>query len=72
MATISIRVHDHTKERLRRMAKAVGASQSAIAREAIHDKMEELEDLVVAKGRLAKPFRAISNEDVWKDLGITE
>jgi len=70
MATISIRVDDDIKRRLKRVAELSGMSQSAILREAIHDRLEEVEDLLVARERLAKPFRTVSNEDVWKDIGI--
>ncbi|MDB5552745.1 MAG: ribbon-helix-helix protein CopG family [Rhizobium sp.] len=70
MATISIRVDDDIKKRLKRAAELTGMSQSVILREAIHDRMEELEDLLIVRERLAKPFRTLSDDDVWKDIGI--
>jgi predicted DNA-binding protein len=70
MATLGIRIDDDIKQRLKRVAELTGMSQSAISREAIYDRVEELEDLLVVKERLAKPFRTVSNEDVWRGIGI--
>jgi predicted DNA-binding protein len=68
MATVSIRIDDDIKLRLNRMAELTGMSRASILREAMLDKMEELEDHLVAAERLAKPFRSVSNEDVWETL----
>lgn len=70
MATVSFRIDDDIKKRLNRVAELSGMRQSAILREAIHDRMEELEDRLVVRERLAKSFRAVSNEDVWKGIDI--
>ena len=72
MATISIRIDDDVKQRLNGMAELTGMGRSAILREAIRDRMEELEDLLVVKERLARPFRSVSNDQVWKALGIED
>jgi len=72
MANINIRVDDDIKQRLKRLAGLTGMSQSAISREAIYDKMEELEDFHTVKQRMAKPFRSMPNEHVWKELGIED
>ena len=70
MATVSVRIDDDIKQRLNRIAELTGKSQTSILREAILDKREELEDHLVVTERLARPFRSVSNEDVWKDIGI--
>ncbi|UVC09046.1 ribbon-helix-helix protein, CopG family [Rhizobium sp. TH2] len=70
MATVSIRIDDDTKNRWNSLAKIHGLNQSELFRQAIIDKLEELEDFYVVRERLAKPFKAVSNDDVWKDLGI--
>jgi predicted DNA-binding protein len=54
------------------LAKTHGLNQSEIFRQAIIDKLEELEDFYVVRERLAKPFKAVSNDDVWKELGIED
>jgi len=70
MATVSIRIDDDIKRRLNLMVELTGRSPTSILREAILDKMEELEDHLVVTERLAKPFRSVSDEDVWKEIGI--
>lgn len=72
MATISIRVDDDIKRRLSRIAKMAGVSQADILREAFYEKLEDLEDLQAAKERMVKPFRSVSNDQVWKELGIED
>jgi len=72
MATVSIRIDDETKDRWRSLAKAHGLNQSELFRQAIIKKLVELEDFYVVKERLSKPFKTISNEDVWKKLGIED
>lgn len=72
MATVSIRIDDDTKTRWNTLAKAHGLNQSELFRQAIIDKLEELEDFYIVRERLNKPFETISNEDVWKELGIED
>jgi predicted DNA-binding protein len=70
MATISIRIGDDLKRHLNQVAEMTGLSPSAIVRDAISDKLEELADFHIVKMRMAKPSKTISNDDVWKDIGI--
>jgi predicted DNA-binding protein len=72
MATVSIRIDDDTKSRWNDLARAHGLNQSEIFRRAIIEKLEELEDFYVVKERLAKPFKPVANDDVWKELGIED
>jgi len=72
MATISVRIDDDIKKRLSRIAKITGVSQSEILREALCDRLEELEDFHIVKERMAKPFRSVSNDQVWKELNIED
>jgi RHH-type transcriptional regulator, rel operon repressor / antitoxin RelB len=72
MATVSIRIDDDTKHRWNSLAKTHGLNQSELFRQAIMDKLEELEDFYVVRERLAQPFKSVSNDDVWKDLGIED
>jgi predicted DNA-binding protein len=72
MATVSIRIDDDTKTRWNSLAKAHGLNQSELFRQAITEKLEELEDFYVVRERLAKPFKTVANDDVWKELGIED
>ena len=72
MATISIRIDDDTKSRWNDLARAHGLNQSELFRQAIMEKLEELEDFYVVRERLAKPFKPVANDDVWKELGIED
>lgn len=72
MATVSIRIDDETKSRWNSLARAHGLNQSELFRQAIIDKLEELEDFYIVRERLAKPFNSVPNDDVWKDLGIED
>ena len=67
MATLSIRIDDDTKDRWNSLAKTHCLNQSELFRQAIIDKLEELEDFYVVKERLSEPFETISNDDVWKE-----
>jgi RHH-type transcriptional regulator, rel operon repressor / antitoxin RelB len=72
MATLSIRIDDGVKDRWATLSKNFGLNQSEIFRQAIVEKLEELEDFYVIKERLSQPFETVSNDDVWKELGIED
>ena len=71
MATISIRIDDEIKRRLEELAAVSGMNVSQIVREALAEKVEDLEDFITVKSRLATPFSAVANDEVWKHLGIS-
>jgi RHH-type transcriptional regulator, rel operon repressor / antitoxin RelB len=70
MKTISIRIDEAIKARWDRLAGEHGLNQSQLMREAILDKLEELEDFYVVRTRTSQPFEPVSNDDVWKRLGL--
>lgn len=70
MATISIRIDDEIKRRLEEAAGAYATSASRVVREALAEKIEELEDYLTVTSRLAKPFDSVANDDVWKRLEL--
>ena len=72
MATVSVRIDDDTKSRWNSLAKTHGLNQSELFRQAIVEKLEELEDFYVVRERTAKPFKPVPNDDVWKELGIED
>jgi RHH-type rel operon transcriptional repressor/antitoxin RelB len=72
MATLSIRVDDDIKARWARLSQDHGLNQSQLFRQAIIDKLEELEDFYIVRERLAHPYATVSDSDVWKELGLAD
>ena len=70
MAAINIRIDTEIKRRLEDIAAVSRTNISQIVREALAEKIEELEDYLTVKSRLAKPFDTVSNDEVWKHLGL--
>jgi predicted DNA-binding protein len=70
MATISICIDDEIKRRLKEAAAANGTNVSRVIREAIAEKIEELEDCLTVRSRLATSFDTVANDEVWKRLRI--
>ena len=70
MKTVSVRLDDVAKARWDRLARDFGLNQSQLMRDAINDKLEELEDFYVVKARMNEAFTPVSNEDVWKQLAV--
>jgi predicted DNA-binding protein len=68
MRSISVRVEDGLKERLERLARAHGLNLSHVLREAIAERVEELEDFYEVSARLARPHRRLSDAEVWAEL----
>ena len=68
MRSISVRVEDGLKERLERLAQAHGLNLSHVLREAIAERVEELEDFYEVSARLARPHRRLSDTEVWAEL----
>ena len=70
MKTISIRVDDTIKQRWDLLSDTHGLNVSHLMRQAIEQKLEELEDFYVVRTRMSEPFTPVANEDVWKALGL--
>ena len=68
MRSISIRVEDGLKQRLERLAQAHGLNVSHVLREAIAERVEELEDFYEVSARLARQHRRVADADVWAEL----
>lgn len=72
MSTISFTVDDQVKTRLEDLAKRHGFDQAQLLREALLEKIEELEDHQVVSARMSRPHRVIRNEQVWKELDLED
>ncbi len=72
MKSISIRIDDNIKDRLDELSEKHGLNASRLMRQAIAEKLEELEDFYMVRKRLAEPFEPVSNEDVWRRAGLAD
>jgi RHH-type rel operon transcriptional repressor/antitoxin RelB len=72
MKTISIRIDEDVKSRWDKLADEHGLNQSRLMREAILEKLEELEDFYIVKSRTREPFTPVANEEVWRRLGLED
>lgn len=72
MKTLSVRIDDDIKSRWERLAAAHGLNQSQLMREAIIERLEELEDFYAVQSRLSQPFESVSNDEAWRRLGFAE
>jgi RHH-type rel operon transcriptional repressor/antitoxin RelB len=70
MRAVSVRVDADIKARWDRLASEHGLNQSQLMREALIEKLEELEDFYTVRARLAEPFEPVPNEEVWRRLGV--
>jgi predicted DNA-binding protein len=72
MKTLSIRIDEDVKTRWEQLARAHGLNPSQHMREAIIDRLEELEDYYVVKERTSQPYTTIPHEEVLKLLGLDD
>lgn len=72
MATVNIRIDDEIEARWEKITKAHGLDRNEIFRDALLEKLEELEDLYAVEARLKEPFKPVPNEQVWKELGLAD
>jgi RHH-type rel operon transcriptional repressor/antitoxin RelB len=66
----TIRLDIDTERRLERLAKRTGRTKTFYVHEAIHDHLENLEDIQLTTPRLQKPARTYSAGDVKRELGV--
>ena len=73
---LAIRLPADIEERLDRLAKATGRTKTFYAREAIHEHLDELEDLYLAEQRLIDNrtgrSRTYTLEAVERELGLAD
>lgn len=67
---LSVRLSKEMEARLTRVALKTGRSKSFCARQAIEEKIDEMEDLSVAIERLEHPDKTTSLADVAKALNV--
>jgi RHH-type transcriptional regulator, rel operon repressor / antitoxin RelB len=67
---LAIRLPESIETRLGRLAQETGLTKTALAREAILEHLDDLEDLYLAEARARKNRKTIPLEDVERELGL--
>ena len=67
---LAIRLPDAIEKRLNQLAAETGRTKTALAREAIAEYIDDLEDYYLAEARARKNRKSIPLEDVERTLGL--
>ena len=67
---LAIRLPDTLEERLSALAKETGRTKTALAREAIAEYIDDLEDYYLAEARARRNRKTIPLADVERELGL--
>ena len=67
---LAIRLPDDIEQRLDALARETGRTKTALAREAILEYMDDLEDFYLAEARARKNRKTIPLEEVERQLGL--
>lgn len=67
---LAIRLPESIEERLNALAEETGRTKTALAREAIAEYIDDLEDYYLAEARVRKNRKTIPLEDVERTLGL--
>lgn len=67
---LAIRLPEALEERLERLARETGLTKTALAREAIQEHLDDLEDLLLAQARARRNRKTIALEDLERELGL--
>jgi RHH-type rel operon transcriptional repressor/antitoxin RelB len=69
---LAIRLPEELEERLERLARETGLTKTALAREAILEHLDDLEDLLLAQARARRNRKTIPLDDVERQLGLAD
>lgn len=72
MTSMSIRVDAEIKARWEKLSEEHGLNASHLIRQAIVEKLEELEDFYVVRKRLSEPFEPVRADALWEELGLED
>ncbi len=67
---ISVRFDEEVEARLMSLAKVTGRSMSYYVREAVIEKLEEMEDIYIAEKRLENTGKCITMTELEQELGL--
>jgi RHH-type rel operon transcriptional repressor/antitoxin RelB len=69
---LAIRLPEALEERLERLARETGMTKTALARAAIQEHLDDLEDLLLAEARARRNRKTIPLDDVERELGLAD
>jgi RHH-type transcriptional regulator, rel operon repressor / antitoxin RelB len=69
---ISVRFEDEIEQRLTRLAKLTGRTKTYYIRQAVQEKLDDLEDRYIAEHRLEHPAERLSLETVRQSLALDD
>jgi RHH-type transcriptional regulator, rel operon repressor / antitoxin RelB len=72
VARISFSIDDEMKVRFEAVAAHLRLDRDQLFREALLEKIEELEDYHAVRGRLDRPHARIDDEQVWRELDLED
>ena len=67
---VTLRLNPAIDRKLARFAKARGMTKTAVAREALIERLEEVEDTRIVEERLKHPGKRIPLEVIERELGL--
>ena len=70
MASITIDLDDATEALLNKVLSSSSVSASQLVRDALLDRLEEIEDAPVVKGLAEESFEPISNDEVMRRMRL--
>jgi RHH-type transcriptional regulator, rel operon repressor / antitoxin RelB len=69
---LAIRLPEEIERRLEALARETGRTKTTLAREAIVEYMEDLEDFYLAEARARRNRKTIPLDDVERQLGLRD
>ena len=69
---LAIRLPESIEARLGQLAQKTGMTKTALVQQAIVEHINDLEDYYLAEARVRKNRKAISLEDVERELGLAD
>ena len=69
---LAIRLPEALEERLARLAQATGMTKTSLARKAIQEHLDDLEDLLLAQTRARRNRKTIPMEELERELGLAD
>ena len=70
MSTLTFRLEDDVKARLDMVVNELGLNQSKILRDAVIERLEELEEIVIIMERVKNSRPKMPINELWKKLGL--
>lgn len=69
---LAIRLPEALEQRLARLAQETGLTKTALAREAIQEHLDNLEDVLLAEARARRNRKTIPLDEVERALGLAD